>query len=101
MTFQLNTMALDGHRLVAFERLLADNEQGRVVASHEDWNDEQQSVSITNTPKASNASKKTSQPQSTQQKGQKTASTGDMTFSPLVVLLAGITVLVISKMKLI
>lgn len=101
VSFRLNTTTLDGHRLVAFERLLEDNEQGRLVASHEDWDDEQQSVSITSTPKGSNTAKKTSQPASTQHKAQKTASTGDMAFSPLVVMLAGITVLVIAKMKLI
>ena len=105
VAFQLDTTKLDGHRLVAFERLLEDNVQGRLVASHEDWNDEQQSVWITSSPKGASVNKRGSQAQNaqqnTQQKAQKTASTGDLTFSPLVVLLAGITVLVIAKMKLI
>ena len=105
VAFQLDTTKLDGHRIVAFERLLEDNVQGRLVASHEDWNDEQQSVWITNSPKGTNSTNKGSQAQnaqqSSQQKAQRTASTADLTFSPLVVLLAGITVLVIAKMKLI
>ena len=95
----------DGHRLVAFERLFEDNEQGRLVASHEDINDEQQSVWITSSQKGSSQTKETPQSQNAQQnaqqKAQKTASTGDLTFSPLIVLLAGIIVLVIAKMKLI
>lgn len=105
VTFELDSTKLDGHRLVAFERLIEDNEQGRIVASHEDLNDEQQSVWITSSQKGSNAARKTPQSQNSQQnaqqKSQKTASTGDMTFSPLVVMLAGITVLVIAKLKLI
>ena len=106
---QLDTTKLDGHRLVAFERLFEDNEQGRLVALHEDWNDEQQSVLITSSQNGSNTTRKSSQAQGTQQnaqhnaqqKSQKTAATGDVSFSPLIVLLAGIIVLVIAKMKLI
>ena len=105
VAFELDSTKLDGHRLVAFERLLEDNEQGRLVASHEDINDEQQSVWITSSQKGSSKTKKTPQSQNAQQnaqqKAQKTASTGDLTFSPLIVLLAGIIVLVIAKMKLI
>lgn len=103
VTFQLDTTPLDGHRLVAFERLLEDNEQGRLVASHEDWDDEQQSVWITSSQKGSNPTKRTSGTQSAeqQQKNQKLASTGDAALSPLLVLLGGITVLIIAKIKLI
>ena len=101
VTFQLDTTTLDGHRLVAFERLVEDNEQGRLVASHEDWNDEQQSVWITSSRKGSSTTKKTPTTQNAQQKAQKTPTTSDMTFPPLALLLAGITVLVIAKVKII
>ncbi|MDO4536654.1 MAG: VaFE repeat-containing surface-anchored protein [Coriobacteriales bacterium] len=102
VSFLLDTSSLAGHKLVAFETLYdGDSDSQRVIATHEDWEDANQSVTV-ETPQEtisqSGPAKQTTTPAQTTTDNQtttkaKTPSTGDMSRTPVISLLIAATLI--------